>query len=558
MLTSPSGIAGLDQILRGGFPSGRTTTVVGGPGCGKTVLAMQFLANGWTEFGEPGLMVSFEESPASLAENFAHMSIPFSDKIGSGVHLFDGRVPVDTVEAGAFDLGGLVSILSSLVGDGGVKRVTIDAIDALFAFSEVGFQRREFLRVLEWLTDSHVTALLTIKGSEDAEGVPGLLGLAEYAADGVVQLRRRTIGELSRRTLSVVKMRGCGFEAGEHPYVISNEGIRALYSPKRTTAELGALEVRLSSGIDRLDRMLVGGYRSGTMTLVSGLPGTAKTTLGAAFLDAGCRAGERCLFIGFDEPAEQMIVDVRSVGIDFEGAVRSGLLRAESFAGGNVIADEHFVTVESLVDAHRPSRVVIDPLTAFNKAGGPDIAGVAAERLVALFKSRGISAIFTAVTETLRGELEATPLRISPISDTWINLSFANRNGERNRTLTIVKSRGTGHSNQLREMLLSATGIDLADVYLAGGEVLLGTARAQREQQDVMEQGLAAAKLSHEFESLDREREELKLRLIEAQLGLDQIAAQRAELSARTNVTDRAQARDADLIHGLRRGDPTE
>jgi len=253
-----------------------------------------------------------------------------------------------------------------------------------------------------------------------------------------------------------------------------------------------------------------------------------------------------------------MIVDVRSVGIDFEGAVRSGLLRAESFAGGNVIADEHFVTVESLVDAHRPSRVVIDPLTAFNKAGGPDIAGVAAERLVALFKSRGISAIFTAVTETLRGELEATPLRISPISDTWINLSFANRNGERNRTLTIVKSRGTGHSNQLREMLLSATGIDLADVYLAGGEVLLGTARAQREQQDVMEQGLAAAKLSHEFESLDREREELKLRLIEAQLGLDQIAAQRAELSARTNVTDRAQARDADLIHGLRRGDPTE
>jgi circadian clock protein KaiC len=545
-------------VLRGGFPAGRTMAVIGGPGCGKTVLAMQFLVNGWTEFGEPGLMVSFEESPAGLAINFEQMSLPFATAVNSGVYLLDGRVPVNTAESGSFDLGGLIAIVSSLVEERGVKRVAIDAIDALFAFSEAGFQRLEFLRLLDWLTESNVTAVLTVKGVESDFGVPGLLGLAEYASDGVLQLRTRTIGELARRTLSVVKMRGAGFEAGEHPYVISGSGIRVLHMPTRTAGDVQGLGVRLSSGIDRLDRMLAGGYRSGTTTLISGLPGTAKSTLGAAFLDAGCRAGERCLFVGFDEPAEQMIVDARSVGVDLERSIRSGLLRAESFSAGGAIADEHFLRIESLIDAHLPNRVVIDPVTALDKAGGMEIAGMVLERLVALLKSRGISAIFTAVTETQRGDLEATTMRVSTIADTWINLSFANRGGERNRTLTIVKSRGTGHSNQLREVVLSADGIDLADVYSAGGDVLLGTARVQREQQDVAAQAVAAMSLSREFESLDREREELKLRLAEAQRGLDQIAAHRAELITRTNASGGTQVRDAALIHELRHGDPTE
>lgn len=557
-MTSPSGIQGLDEVLRGGFPAGRTTAIIGGPGCGKTVLAMQFLVNGWTQFAEPGLMVSFEESPASLTHNFSQMSVPFSEAVDGGVYLLDGRVPVGTAESGSFDLGGLVAILSSLTETRGVKRIAIDAIDALFAFSEGGVQRLEFIRLLDLLTKSKLTALLTVKGLEIGVGAPGLFELAEYASDGVLQLRTQTIGELSRRTLSVVKMRGAGFEAGEHPYVISSSGIRVLHMATRTAGDVGGLGIRLSSGIDRLDRMLAGGYRSGTTTLISGLPGTAKTTLGAAFLDAGCRAGERCLFVGFDEPAEQMIVDARSVGIDLDQSVRSGLLLAESFSAGGTIAEEHFLRIESLIEAHLPNRIVIDPITALDKSGGLEIAGMVSERLVALLKSRGISAIFTAVTETQRGELEATTARVSTIADTWINLSFANRGGERNRTLTIVKSHGTGHSNQLREVLLSADGIDLADVYSSGGDVLLGTARVQREQQDLVAQAAAAMSLSHEFEALDREREQLKLRLAEAQRGLDRIAAHRAELVTRTKLSGGTQVRDAALIHELRHGDPAE
>jgi circadian clock protein KaiC len=558
MLTSPSGITGLDEVLRGGFPANRTTAVIGGPGCGKTVLAMQFLMNGWEQFGEPGLMVSFEESPSGLASNFAQMSPSFSAAVDAGVYLVDGRVPLDTIQSGSFDLGGLLAIVSSLVAQCGVKRIAIDAIDALFAFSEAGFQRPELIRLLDWLTESHVTALLTVKGVDFEGGMPELLSLAEYASDGVVRLRTRTIGELSRRTLSVLKMRGTAFDAGEHPYVITGTGIRVLHMPMRTAGDVGGLGIRLSSGIDRLDRMLAGGYRSGTTTLISGLPGTAKTTLGAAFLDAGCRAGERCLFVGFDEPAEQMMVDARSVGIDLEPCLRAGLLRAESFSAGSAIADVHYLQIESLVEAHHPNRVVIDPITAMEKAGGTEIAGTVSERIVALLKAKGISAIFTAVTETQRGELETTLMSVSTIADTWINLSFANRGGERNRTLTIVKSRGTGHSNQLREILLSNDGIDLADVYSAGGAVLLGTARVQREQQDVVAQAVAAVHLEHELEKLDREREELKLRLTEAQRALDQINVHRAELVTHTKDTSGNTVRDEAVIHELRHGDPTK
>ncbi len=558
MLTSPSAIVGLDKVLRGGLPTGRTTAVIGGPGCGKTVFAMQFLMNGWTQFGEPGLMISFEESPSNLTSNFAEMCPSFSETVDAGVYLVDGRVPVDTTQSGSFDLGGLLAIVSAVVAERGVKRIAIDVIDALFAFSEAGFQRRELIRLLDWLTESRLTAVLTVKGIEFDGGMPELLNLAEYVSDGVLRLRTRTIGELSRRTLSVLKMRGTGFEAGEHPYVITGSGIRVLHMPMRTAGDVEGLGIRLSSGIDRLDRMLAGGYRLGTTTLISGLPGTAKTTLGAAFLDAGCRAGERCLFVGFDEPAEQMIVDARSVGIDLERSLRSGLLRAESFSAGSAIADVHYLQIESLVEAHNPTRVVIDPITALEKAGGTDIAGTVSERIVALLKAKGISAIFTAVTETQRGELETTLMSVSTIADTWINLSFANRGGERNRTLTIVKSRGTGHSNQLREILLSADGIDLADVYSAGGAVLLGTARVQREQQDVVAQAVAAVHLEHELEKLDREREELKLRLTEAQRALDQINVHREELVTSTKDTGGNTVRDAAVIHELRHGDPTK
>jgi circadian clock protein KaiC len=558
MTKAATGIAGLDQVLHGGIPSGRTTVVIGNPGCGKTVLAMQFLTNGAVEHGEPGLMISFEESAAALRSNFSGMSFPFGEVVDKSVHLVDGRMPTDTVQAGTFDLGGLIAIASSLIAKHGIRRIAIDGIDALFALSGPGVHRRlELQRLLDWLTESRLTGIFTIKGIEAEGGVAGHFGLAEYVADGVLRLRTTLIGELSRRTISVLKMRGAGFESGEHPYLISDAGVRVLHTPYRTEIAARVLNERLSTGVERLDRMLVGGYRKGTTTLISGLPGTSKTSLGSAFLNAGCSAGERCLFIGFDEPAEQMLFDVKSIGLDLSQWLRSGLLCAQSFTTGGAIGDEHYLRVEGLIDSHQPTRVVIDPITALEKAGGQEIAGIVSERLVGLMKARGITAVFTAVSDSHLGEMEATPMRVSTIADTWIFLSFANRGGERNRTLTIIKSRGTSHSNQMREMLLSADGIDLADVYSAGGEVLLGTARMEYEQRQKLTLGAEEQRLLRELETIDGESEELKAQMRSAERNLERLAEHRSSLIERANAIGGVHVRDTALIAENRRVDPT-
>ena len=551
-----TGIAGLDAVLHGGFPAGRTTIVIGGPGGGKTVLATQFLVNGATLFDEPGLMISFEESPESLRANFPALAWPADDSdVGVGVRFIDGRMPEDAIEAGGFDLGGLIAIATSIVKKNGVKRIAIDGIDALFALTQDhSNRRREILRVLAWLSELEITAILTVKLGEDG-GPPGYYDLAEYAADGVIKLKTTLVGELSRRMFSVVKMRGAGYEAGAHPYIISERGVRVLYTPTRTAWIAQTLLGRLSTGVERLDLMLLGGYRDGSTTLISGTPGASKTTLSASFLAAGCRVGDRCLFIGFDEPAEQMIVDMQSVGLDLQQPQKDGLLRVESFAAGSVIGDEHYLMIEGLIDEHQPARVVIDPISALDKAGGRDIADTIRERLVALFKSRGITAVFTAIADSSEGEIDMSRTRVSTIADTWIHLGFANRGGERNRTLTVLKSRGTGHSNQVREMILSAAGIDLADVYTSDGETLSGTARAQKEQQNVAEQEAAEEMFAISLETLDREGQSLARSLKEAQRGLDELAEHRAELVKRSAATGRNRARDLDLIHSLRRGD---
>jgi len=516
---------------------------------------MQFLTNGAAEFDEPGLMVSFEESAASLKANFGEMSFGFSDVVDTGVHILDGRMPADALEAGPFDLGGLIAVADSLVTKHGIKRIAIDGIDALFAQSGPGdHSRREFRRLLDWLAGSGLTGVLTMKG--DAGEIAGHFVLAEYAADGVIRLQTTAIGELSRRTMSVLKTRGAGFEGGEHPYLISADGIRVLHTPRRTEMRTELLNERISTGVARLDRMLAGGYRKGTTTLISGRPGTSKTTLGSAFLNAGCSNGERCLFVGFDEPAEQMLFDVRSVGIDLGQWLRSGILRAESFTSGGAIGDEHFLRIESLIDAHRPMRVVIDPVTALAKSGGEEIAEIVTERLIALMKSRGITAVFTAVAESHVGEVEATPMRVSTIADTWIFLSFANRGGERNRTLTIVKSRGTPHSKQMREMLLSEAGIDRANVYWAGGEVLLGTARLQHEQRETLAIGEEEERFSRELDTVDREAEEFTRQLRSAERSLEELAEHRAGLVERARAGGDLQERDAALIAERRRADP--
>ena len=553
-----SGIPGLDAILSGGFPTDRTVVVMGGAGTGKTVMGMQFLAQGAALYGEPGLMLSFEESPEKLSSDFASLTGLPPEVLSAQVTIVDGRLPDNTVGNGDFDLSGLLAIIELEVQRRGIKRIVADGIDNLFAVSrDADIAQREITRFLSWLNTCGATALVTVKARHDVAEIPTAFAFAEFAADGVLVLRSDVSSELQRRVLRVVKLRGSAFVNGDHAYSIGNAGLRVLYAAPRTRLHPGSFVDRCSTGIERLDRMLEGGYRRGTTTLISGLPGASKTTLGASFLAAGCAAGERGLFIGFDEPAEQMVIDVNSVSIDLEQYRQSGLLRTESYAAGSAIADQHYLNIEALVDEHQPLRVVIDPVSALLKSGGSAIAELVSERLVTLLKSRGITVVFTAVSEAGAAlTLEGTPMRISTIADTWIHLSFASRGGERNRTLTVVKSRGTAHSPQMREILISKSGVTLDDVYSVDGEVLFGTARAYREQQthaDMLRQERA---LAADMRRLDGEHSTVVAEAQAVQTRLVALAQRRSELQDAAEALAREGAVSAMLLRERRRPDP--
>jgi circadian clock protein KaiC len=553
---SPTGIAGVDEILRGGLPTGRTTVVVGAPGAGKTVMAMQFLVNGAARFGETGVMVSFEESERSMRANFSTLNWPFAEVLGKNLLIVDGRLPEDTVAAGIFDLEGLIAILDGLVKTHGAKRIALDGIDGLFVYArDEAVSRREIRRLLNWLVDSGLTSIVTIKAADVPRDFDPHLEFTEFAADGVIHLGYRLSEQLLHRVFQVVKMRGASFATGEHSYVISDEGLEVAYTgAAKLPSTLGT--ARLSTGIERLDRMLCGGYREGTVTLISGLPGTSKTTLSGAFVAAGCEREERALFVGFDEPVEQVLRDLQSVGLRLDRYHDAGLLETLSLNAGSASADEHYLAIHRAIERHRPQLLVIDPITAFTKAGGRRLADIVSERLANLIKRLGITAVFTAVGDSNLGELESTSTRVSTIADNWLHVSFAVQRGERNRTLTIIKSRGTGHSNQTRELVLSDTGLDLKDVYLAHGDVLLGTARLEKERQDAADLRLHEIEAQRAAAALDQ-----RCRVLEAQLErtrgeLAEAVEERKLVARHAAGTEQFRVDDLAAVSASRRADP--
>ncbi len=516
---SRTGILGLDGVLHGGLPRGRATVVVGNPGSGKTLLGLQFLYNGALHDNEPGLHVSFEEAPEALRANAAALGIPVDDADDQQVRFIDARPNLDAVRDGLFDIGGLIAILQATIVRYRIQRIVFDGLDALFAVTGSDVASREFRRLLQLVHSHAVTSIVCLKPGAGDEEIAREFGVLEFAADAVIRLGYRLVDGLMQRLLRVVKIRGAGFAAGEHPFIISPTGFEVAYAPNEKSAPVLAAE-RVSTGIASLDDMLEGGLLRSSCTLVSGLPGTAKSTLGAAFVAAALARGERCLLVALDEPAAQLLSNVRSVGIDLAPYLASGQLRTLSLNAGSAIADDHYLTIEQAVTAFSPSILVVDPLSAFQKAGGADVAILVVERLTELVRGRGMVALFTAVSSSSFGELESTSAHVSTIADSWIHLSFAVKGGERNRTLTIVKSRGTAHSNQMREMTLSREGIALEDVYQLEGAFLLGTARLQREQLDKQLSDERAARvkaLLHEL-SVRKEAAASKLRDTEREL----------------------------------------
>jgi circadian clock protein KaiC len=495
-----TGIEGFDKLSRGGLPRHRTSLLIGGPGAGKTVFALQCLVNAARRQRAPGIFVAFEERPRQIIANGATFDWGLAGLPEKQLFFLDAHLSPTLVKAGAFDLAGMLAMLTAKKKEIGAQWIVFDGIDVLLTLlQDPVAEMQEIYRIRDWLADNALTAIVTAK-LEDRTSQTLHYGFMQFMADCVVRFERRQEGRVSAQSIQITKYRGSDYAAAEFPVSFGPSGI-AVGGAEPAEIRREASSERISAGLKRLDAMLGGGVFRGSSTLITGVPGTSKTTLAGKFAEAACRRGERTLFVSYDEAAEEIQRNLSSVGIQLKAHVKSGVLRTYSARTEGISAEEHLLKLGSLIREHQPRCLVIDPLTAIAKSGSVGAARTAANRLIYMVKEAGITLLMTALSEADEPQAEATDLQISTIADTWIHLSYVVRSGERNRALTIIKSRGTWHSNQVRELVLSKSGPTLTDVYSAGGEVLMGTLRWEKEA----EESARKTRLRAEFEQKRRE-----------------------------------------------------
>lgn len=479
---APTDIPGLDDITGGGLPRGRTTLLEGGPGCGKTVFALQTLVNGARHHREPGIFVAFEENSRRIIANAATFGWDLPALQREGLFFLDAQPSPELIQSGSFDLGGLLAALDAKVEAMGARRIAFDALDiVLTLLADPVTVRREVYHLHEWLLKRELTAMITHKAGF-ANSTEQLFDFMQFMVDCSLVLVHEVVEGVSQRHLRVIKYRGSSFEENAAPFVIGGSGIEVAYARGQDHSRAPVTSERVSSGVERLDNMLGGGYFRGAGILITGAPGTAKTTLCGAFAQAACRRGEATLLISFDSRGDELIRNLASVGIDLRESTDAGLLRLVAARAISASAEIHLMRIKNLAREHGARCVVIDPVSALAKSGNIDVAHSVLERLVDWAKHENITLLCTSLLNHVTPQMEGTPLQISTIADTWIHLNYQIHAGERNRGLTIIKSRGTGHSNQVRELILTDSGVTLTDVYTAGGEVLMGTLRFEKER----------------------------------------------------------------------------
>jgi circadian clock protein KaiC len=482
-----TGIVGLDQITNGGLPRGRPALICGGAGCGKTLLALEFVVRGATQFDEPGVFVSFEEMSDELADNVRSLGFDLDDLVKRKKLAMDYvRLERSEIEeSGDYDLEGLFVRLNYAIDSIKAKRVVLDTIESLFSgLSNTTILRAELRRLFRWLKDKGVTAVIT---AERGEGTLTRQGIEEYVSDCVIVLDHRIHDQLSTRRLRVAKYRGSAHGTNEYPFIIDEQGISVL--PVTSVGlEHAATTARISSGVARLDTMLSGrGFFRGSSILASGTAGTGKTSLACSFARATCKNGERCLYFAFEESPAQIMRNVRSVGIDLEPFVADGLLRFHASRPSLYGLETHLAVMHKQIDAFKPSVVIIDPVTNMMTAGLARDARSVLLRLIDFLKGMQITVFMNSLTHD-GNTIEQNEVEISSLIDTWLFVRDIELGGERNRGMYILKSRGMAHSNQIREFVLGRQGVELVDVYLGPAGVLTGSARiAQAAKERALE-----------------------------------------------------------------------
>lgn len=529
---APTGIRGFDQVTDGGLPRGRPTLVTGASGSGKTLFGIEFLVRGAREFAEPGVLMTFEESATDVVENVSSLGFDLAQLEEDGLLVVDA-VHVDSAEivaAGTFDLDGVFIRLASAVDEVGAKRVVLDTIEVLFGvLGNEAIVRGELGRLFGWLKDRGLTAVVT--GERGKEGQLTRFGIEEYVSDCVIVLDHRVSEEISTRRLRVAKYRGSEHGTNEYPFLITNTGFTVL--PITSVGlSYGASSERLSTGMPQLDQMLGGGVYRGTTVMVTGGAGTGKTTLAAQMVDAACGRGERALLVSFEESPQQLIRNMGSVGLDLSRWVEAELLQVWSERATSFGLESHLVRLEQLLDDTEPTVVALDAM-ASPRAGSAYEVTAAVTRELDLIKARGITGIVTGLTHDV--EVEASTVAVSSLVDTWLLVRNVESDGERNRLLFVIKSRGSEHSNQVREFVLTRHGAQLVEVDAGPQGVVTGSARV------ALETGRREAQVRR-HEDLAQRRAELSRRSAEVDA---QIAALRAQFELETTALEREIAQES-------------
>ena len=518
---SLTGIRGLDEITGGGLPSGRPTLLCGGPGCGKTLLAMEFLVHGASEYGEPGVFMAFEETAEELAENVASLRFDLNALIARKLLLID-HVQIERYEfeeTGEYDLEGLFLRLDHAIDAIKAKRVVLDTIETLFArVSNQGTVREALCRLFRWLKTKGVTVIMT---GERGERSLTRYDLEQYVSDCVIALDHRVLDQVTTRRIRVVKYRGATHGTNEYPFLIDKHGI-SIWPVTTVQLEHETSEERISTGIERLDAMLGGrGYYRGSSILLSGMAGTGKTSVAATLADATCRRGERCQFFSFEESPGQIMRNMRSIGLDLQQWLKKGRLQVQTVRPFHYGLEMHLARTIRHITEFEPQVVIVDQMSGLETTGTPLELKAAMMRLIDFLKMKGITAMYTDLT-TDNSSLALTDTAISSLVDVWLILRDLELNGERNRTLHILKSRGMMHSNQVREFIMSGHGIELKDIYVGPNGMLTGSARVAQKARERAQQVSRNEEVERQQLDLKRKHDVLE----------GEIAALRAEFSA--------------------------
>jgi circadian clock protein KaiC len=556
---SPSGVLGFDEITGGGLPRGRTTLLAGGPGCGKTIFALQFLVNGARDFAEPGIFVAFEEGSRRLVANAESFGWRLDQLRRRKLLFVDAQPKPDLVQAGDFDLCGMLAGLAVQAKQMKARRIVFDALDMVLSLlPDLAARRREIYRLHDWLMARDLTCIFTLKAGagEPTFTSPQPYGFMQFMVDCSVILTHSVVLGISQRNLRVQKYRGSSFDENESPFVIGDTGFNVAISRILGQADAKVTRERVSCGVNRLDTMLGGGFYRAATVLITGVPGTAKTTLSGAFAQAACSRGERTMIVSFDSDGSEVIRNLTSVGIQLERYVKSGLLRMVSARTITGSAEACLVRIKALAKAHKARCLVIDPVSALANSVSEVRAHGVAERLIDWTKSERITLVCTSLLSEAEGQAVGdSALHISTLADTWIHLNYLVQAGERNRGMSIIKSRGTAHSNQVRELILSNDGVTLADIFTAGGEVLMGTMRWEKESAERVAKEVAEVAGKLKLVTLDAQQAELQVRLKAVQTELVAKQVEKTLLASTTASRKAVTLRGSERMRELRGGD---